>query len=59
VGLDVQSGQGLDSRALGGIEVPQRHQVTGHRSRLVAGSIMDCGNELRLLHQNRSAMREG
>jgi hypothetical protein len=51
VGLDVQRRQGLDGGSLGGIEVPQRDQVIGQRSRLVAGPGVERGDELRLLDQ--------
>ena len=43
--------QGLDGGSLGGIEVPQRDQVIGEGSRLVAGPDVERGDELRLLDQ--------
>ena len=53
MGLDVQGGQGLDGRTLGGIEVAQGHQVVGQGSRLVAGPGVERGDELLLPDQPR------
>ena len=51
VGLHVHGRQGLDGGSLGGIQVPQRDQVIGEGSRLVAGPGVERGDELRLLDQ--------
>ena len=51
VRLDVQGGQGLDGRPLGGIEVPQGDEVVGQGPRLVAGPGVERGDELLLVDQ--------
>ena len=51
VGLDVQVGQGLNHRPLGGAQVAQGDGVVGQRSRLVAGPGVEGGHELGRLDQ--------